>query len=258
MPDSPLDVHVLLDVHPAHTSAVTATLTGPQHRVAQALLSTHGFEPLDQQTMVLARIDHEEPHWAEQAATALSAEDITTEITPRLRDVITEKWTWVDYHTPWLTRGEIRDVSNEPQQIYDAIRLSRLIIHAHAHDGPTTVAVGTYRDTGKSVYLHGQNHLRQIADTFDSPTQALAAFQRTHGDAVRPGPAPMTETERETNHTRNSLAPPEPAPAPAAPQLEHVPAYPAAPGDHDALLNGFFDDNGDWEKYHCIPIESAC
>jgi hypothetical protein len=85
MPDSPLDVHVLLDVHPAHTSAVTATLTGPQHRVAQALLSTHGFEPLDQQTMVLARIDYEEPHWAEQAATALSAEDITTEITPRLR-----------------------------------------------------------------------------------------------------------------------------------------------------------------------------
>jgi hypothetical protein len=38
---------------------------------------------------------------------------------------------------PWLTRGEIRDVSNEAQQIYDAIRLSRLIIHAHAHDGPT-------------------------------------------------------------------------------------------------------------------------
>lgn len=72
-----------------------------------------------------------------------------------MQDVIIEKWTWVDYHMPWLTRGEIREVSNEVQQLYDDIRLGRLIIHTHADDGQTTVAVGTYRDTGKSVHLRG-------------------------------------------------------------------------------------------------------
>ncbi len=47
----------------------------------------------------------------------------------------------------------------------------------HAHDGHTTVAVGTYlRPGGTSVHLHGEDHLRQIADTFDSPGQALLAF----------------------------------------------------------------------------------
>ncbi|MGW0710509.1 hypothetical protein ACWD4G_31905 [Streptomyces sp. NPDC002643] len=60
MPDNPVDAHVRLDTHPAHPSAVTATLTGSQHHIAQALLAAHGFENLDEHTMVLARIDSEE------------------------------------------------------------------------------------------------------------------------------------------------------------------------------------------------------
>ncbi|MFF4361564.1 hypothetical protein [Streptomyces sp. NPDC001604] len=35
------------DNHPAHSSAAVAHLTGPQQQIAQALLTFHGFEPLD-------------------------------------------------------------------------------------------------------------------------------------------------------------------------------------------------------------------
>ncbi|WP_330324677.1 DUF317 domain-containing protein [Streptomyces pseudovenezuelae] len=149
---------------------------------------------------------------------------------------------------PWCTRSEIRQLSDEAQKIYDDVRRGRLVIHAHAHDGYSAVAAGTYRDTGRSVYLHGENHLRQITDTFDSPTQALTAFHRTHGTALRPGPAPMTDTERQTAHASTSLAP-TPSTTGTAPQTEQVPAYAADPGDHEALLNGFLDGQGDWEKY---------
>ncbi|WP_330324676.1 hypothetical protein [Streptomyces pseudovenezuelae] len=95
MPDSTIDSHIRFDIHPAHPSAVTAHLTGTQHQIAQAALTLHGFELLDQRptTMILARIDHEEPYWTNQAATALRAEGITTEITPRLREAIKEEWT---------------------------------------------------------------------------------------------------------------------------------------------------------------------
>jgi hypothetical protein len=74
---------------------------------------------------------------------------------------------------PWCTREKIREVSNEAQTIYDDNRHGRLVIHAHADDSWTTVAVSTYRDS-KSVYLHGENHLRQIADTFDGPAARRA------------------------------------------------------------------------------------
>lgn len=185
---------------------MTATLTGTHHRAAQALLAARGFENLDDHTMVLARIDHEEPYWAHQATHALHAEGITTEITPRLRKAIDEEWTWANYPMHWLTRAEVREVSNAAQSIYDDIRHGRLIIHAHAHDGWTTVAIGTYLDGG-TVALHGENHLRSIADRLESPVQALASFQRLHGDAVRPGPAPMTDTERQIAAAVTSLGP---------------------------------------------------
>ncbi|MEH0658514.1 DUF317 domain-containing protein [Streptomyces turgidiscabies] len=249
MPHSPLDAHVQFDTHPAHASAVTATLTGPHHRTALALLATHGFETLDPHTMVLARIDHEEAYWADQAAQALNAEGITTEITPSLREAIAEEWTWASYPMPWCTRAEIREVSNEAQKIYDDIRHGRLLIHAHAEDGWTIVAVGTYRDSGKGVYLHGENHLRQVTDTFDSPTQAITAFEHTHGDALRSGPAPMTDTERQTAQARIALGSTGTTRAPSTPPIESVPAYAADPGDHDALLEDFLTENNDWEKY---------
>ncbi|MFM9582530.1 DUF317 domain-containing protein [Streptomyces caniscabiei] len=248
MSDHSIGAHVRFDTHPAHTSAVTATLTGTHHRAAQAILAARGFENLDDHTMVLARIDHEEPYWAHQATHALHAEGITTEITPRLGEAIDEEWTWANYPMHWLTRAEVREVSNAAQTIYDDIRHGRLIIHAHAHDGWTTVAIGTYLDGG-TVALHGENHLRSIADRLESPAQALASFQRLHGDAVRPGPAPMTDIEQQTAQARTSLRSPDTAQAPAAPRIEKVPSYEADPGDHEALLNDFLTENNDWEKY---------
>lgn len=71
------DAHVRLDAHPAHTSAVTAILTGTRQDLARPVLTAHGFETLDDHTLVLARIDREEPHWAETAARA-RAQGITT------------------------------------------------------------------------------------------------------------------------------------------------------------------------------------
>ncbi|NEB01995.1 hypothetical protein [Streptomyces sp. SID13726] len=55
------DAHVRLDIHPSHASAVTATLTGTRHDLAHPVLTAHGFEALDDHTLVMARIDHEEP-----------------------------------------------------------------------------------------------------------------------------------------------------------------------------------------------------
>ncbi|MFJ5840258.1 hypothetical protein ACIQGO_26480 [Streptomyces shenzhenensis] len=38
--------------------------------------------------------------------------------------------------------------------------------------------------------LPGENHLRQITDTFDSPAQAITAFEQLHTSDMRCGPAP--------------------------------------------------------------------
>jgi hypothetical protein len=251
------DVHVRFDTHPAHTSAVTAHLTGGPLRSAHDLLTGRGFEPLDEHIMVLARIDHEEPYWANQAAQELTGQAIASEITPRLREAIHEEWTWAEHPMSWLTRSEIRDVSDQAQQIHDDIRHGRLLIHAHADDDGATVAVGTYRDTGKSVYLHGENHLRCVAGTFDSIADALTAFERTHRDTLRPGPSPMTDTERQTARARTSLQAPSTPPPPPEPVTEVVPVYAADPADHEALLDNFLSEHGDWEKWRTWDDDST-
>ncbi|MCX2969479.1 MULTISPECIES: hypothetical protein [Streptomyces] len=143
MPTPTTDAHVRLDIHPTHPSAVTATVTGPRPHVARALLTAYGFEATNEHTLVMARIDHEEPYWAEKAAQAMTADHITTEISPRLREAIDEEWTWANYPMPWCSREEIREVSNEAQKVHDDIRHGRLIIHAHADDSSIVVAVGT-------------------------------------------------------------------------------------------------------------------
>ncbi|MET9550127.1 hypothetical protein ABZY36_33190 [Streptomyces sp. NPDC006627] len=245
MPNSAPDAHVHLDLHPQHPSAVIATLTGSTPRTARATLTSQGFHPVSDETMLLVRIDHEEPYWANKTADALNTEGIHTEITPRLRAAIDEEWTWADYPLPWCTRSEIREVSNEAQKIYDDIRHGHLLIHAHAEDGHTTVAVGSYLSGGKSVYLHGENHLRQVADTFDSPAQAMVAFEKLHGAAMRPGPAPMTDTERAAAKARTSLALLAVEHEPARSEPDAVPAYAADAGDHDALLDAFLDAHRD-------------
>lgn len=255
-----IDAHVRLDTHPTHSSAVTATLTGAQTHIAHLALEADDWEVVAADTLVLVRIDSEEPYWAQQAADALNTVGITTEITPELREAIHEDWTWANYPMPWCTRSQIREVSNGAQKIYDDIRHGHLLIHAHAQDGHTTVAVGTYLSAfanGKSVYLHGENHLRQIADTFDSPAQALLAFEKVHSAEMHPGPAPLTDTERSTAEARKPLALTTARPEPAPPEPETVPVYLADAGDHDALLDGFIDTHGEFEKWRTWSDETT-
>lgn len=245
MPDPSLDACVAFDAHPHHASAVTATLPGAHHDTARALLAARGFDLLDDGTMVLVRIDHEEPYWAEQAAQALASQGITTEITPRLRNMMTPGWSREDIRMAARTLTEIRDVSDDAQQIYDDIRHGHLLIHAHAHDGHTTVAVGTYRDTGKSVHLHGEDHYREITNTFDSSAQALVAFEEVHGDTMIPGPAAMTDAESDNARALVSLQQPGTPPS----TLEEGPVYAADPHDQDGLLNKFLTENRNWKRH---------
>ncbi|MET8561324.1 DUF317 domain-containing protein [Streptomyces flaveolus] len=253
-----IDAHVCLDTHPTHPSAVTAVLTGTQAHVAQLGLEAADWTAVADNVLVLVRIDREEPYWAKDAAKHLSAEGIAVEITPRLQEAMDEEWTWANYPMPWCTRSEIREVSNQAQKIHDDIHHGQLLIHAHAHDGHTTVAVGTYLHRGgKSVYLHGEDHLRQIADTFDSPAQALLAFEKIHAAEMRPGPAPLTDTERAAIEARSFFDVTAAKTEPSRPETDTVPVYLADAGDHDALLDAFLDAHGEFEKWRTWSDETT-
>lgn len=251
MPDTPT-AHVGLDRHPQHPDAVTATVTGPRAATARAILSGYLFRPADGR-MVLARIDHEEHHHADRAARALRQAGISVEITPGLQEDIGTEWTWANYPMPWLTRDEVREVGVEAQKIHDDIAPGHLVIHAHADDGHTTVAIGTYPG-GKSIHLHGEDHLRQTAMVYDTPLEALAAFEDLYTSAVRPGPAPATDTEQRAARALTTTGALTDTPGPTTPEppastTETVPAHAADPGDHEALLGEFFEAQGEWEKY---------
>ncbi|MEU0204286.1 MULTISPECIES: hypothetical protein [unclassified Streptomyces] len=60
MTDPSIDAHVHLDTHPSHPSAVTATVTGPDSQVAATALLADGWETVAGNTLVLARISHQE------------------------------------------------------------------------------------------------------------------------------------------------------------------------------------------------------
>ncbi|MFE2037698.1 hypothetical protein ACFXBB_31550 [Streptomyces scopuliridis] len=83
--------------------------------------------------MVLARIDHEEHYFADQAARALRENGAAVDITPGLQEDIDTEGTWANYPMDWLNHDEIREISNEAQKIHDDIT-----IHLHADDGWTT------------------------------------------------------------------------------------------------------------------------
>ncbi|MFJ2739709.1 DUF317 domain-containing protein [Streptomyces sp. NPDC087440] len=242
--------HILLSKHPTHSSAVIATLIDPTSAdtsLARAILYQYGFVAAAAQTMVLARIDSEESHYASRAARALRGENLRVTITSELQEDIDTEWTWHGHPMHWLDREEIREVSADAQKIHDDIRDGRLIIHAHADDGWTTVAAGTYRD-GESIHLHGQNHLRTVSTTYETPREALTEFLRLYKDAVRPGPAPLTSTEKATAAALAEalLLPPALLPAPAP---EAAPAYAAHPGNHDDVLDEFLNTHDAWSKW---------
>ncbi|MFE9407454.1 DUF317 domain-containing protein [Streptomyces sp. NPDC006704] len=253
MPHSGPETHILLGKHHNHPSAVTATLVGTRLPTARALLGLHGFEPVGATTMVMVRIDHEEPHYALQAAQALRARGVTVDIGPELLDDIHTEWTWANHPMHWLDRDEIREVSNDAQKIYDDIRHGRLNVHLHAHDGWTTVAVASH-PSGQSIHLHGDDHLRVVATTHPDPAEAIAEFERLYGDAVRPGPAPATDTERHAETARTPAAMPAVAPAPP---VEMIPVHAAGTGDHEALLNDFLESQEEWEKWRTWSDETT-
>ncbi|WP_306305210.1 hypothetical protein [Streptomyces maremycinicus] len=93
----PIDARVHLDPHPTHPSAVTAVLTGAQAHIAHLGLEAADWTVVADNVLVLVRIDHEEPHWAQDAAKHLTAEGITVEITPRLQKAMDEEWTWANF-----------------------------------------------------------------------------------------------------------------------------------------------------------------
>lgn len=157
---SPSPAHVRLELHPDHGTAVIATITGNPLYLTRAALAIHGFRSTSDTTMVLARIDHDAPHYADKAARALREDGTTMDVDPALQEEIDTEWTYGNYPMHWLTREEIREVSADAQAIHDAIAAGSLVIHMHAHDGRTNVAVGTYRG-GKSSHLHGEDYLRQ-------------------------------------------------------------------------------------------------
>ncbi|WP_181785402.1 DUF317 domain-containing protein [Streptomyces phytophilus] len=246
-----IDAHVRLDTHPTHPSAVTATLSGDQAHIPCTALEAANWTACTAHALVLARIDHEEPYWAKDAARHLIAEGITVEITPRLQEAMDEEWTWPDYPMPRCTRSEIREVSDQAQKIFDDIRHGQLLIHAHARDGNTTVAIGTYlHPVGKSVYLEGEDHLRLVAGIYDSPAKALLAFEKVHGAEMRPGPAPLTDTERAALKAHSAFEPSRPEPV-------TVPVYLADTGDHDTVLNTFLDAHDEFEKWRTWSDETT-
>ncbi|MCX5303171.1 DUF317 domain-containing protein [Streptomyces sp. NBC_00160] len=200
--------------------------------------------------MVFARIDHDEPFYAEKAAEDLAHHGYVPHIEPALQEEIDTEWTYGDYPMHWLAREEVREVSAEAQRIHDDIAAGRLAVHVHAHDGWTTVAVGTYQG-GKSVHLHGENYLRQETTDYESEAEAVADFHRQYTVAVRPGPAPLTSIERAAAAILcgSPVLATTQTSASSEPLLETVPVYAAAPGDHEALLNDFLNTHGEWEKY---------
>ncbi|MET9373977.1 DUF317 domain-containing protein [Streptomyces sp. NPDC002992] len=246
MPHAPAEAHVHFALHPDHHPAVITTTSGPTADAARSHLHDLGFRSTSPTTMVLARIDREEPYYSARAAEQLRQLGFTTEIDPALQKEIDTEWTWANYPMPWCTRDEIREVGAEAQRIHDDIAAGRLIIHLHADDGQNTVAVGSYA-TGvrRHVHLHGENHLRQIATSYDTEAEAVAEFHRLYSVAVRPGPAPFTDLEQAV---RQLLAgtPPDNTEQTSAPAVE--PPI-AEPGEHEAFLAALFDEERQWEKY---------
>ncbi|WP_328490167.1 hypothetical protein [Streptomyces zaomyceticus] len=247
MPYAPADAHIRFTLHPDLHPAVIATTYGPTSDAARSHLHDLGFRSTGPTTMVLARIDREEPYYAGLAAEQLRRYGFTTEITPALQEEIDTEWTWANYPMPWCTRDEIREVGAEAQRIHDDIAEGRLTIHLHADDGQNTVAVGSYATSvRRHVHLHGENHLWQETDTaFNTEAEAVAEFHRLYSVAVRPGPAPLTDLEQAVRQLLSGT-PPATTEQTSAPAAEPPVA---GPGEHEAFLAALFDEERQWEKY---------
>lgn len=261
MPYAPADAHVRLDLHPTHAPAVVATTSGATSDAARSHLHDLGFRSTGPSTMVLARIDREEPYYANAAAGQLRQLGYTVEVTPELQEEMDAEWTWPDYPLPGCSREDIREVSATAQRLHDDISSGRLLIHLHAHEGPATVAVATYTSgIRRSFHLHGENHLRQISNAYADEAEAVADFHRLHSVAVRPGPPPLTDVEKSvskllTSSVQTGASDQDEAPAEIATKMPPVPT--AGPGEHEQFLNTFLEANTDWERYRTWSDETT-
>lgn len=252
---APADAHIRLALHADHLPSVTATATGPTADAARSHLYDLGFRTTGPTTMVLARIDREEPHYAACAADLLRRYGFTVEIDPALQAEIDEEWTRV-HHPEHSTREDIRRAGAQAQSIHDDIAEGRLVIHFHANVDHTTVAVGTYASgTLRHVHLHGEDHLRQITEFYANEAEAVAEFKRLYSVAVRPGPAPLTELEQTVRHVLHADI----TPMRAGNHTAATPAGPpaAGPGEHEDFLTSFLEDNPQWEKYRTWSDETT-
>ncbi|MYR37123.1 hypothetical protein GTX14_10520 [Streptomyces sp. SID4944] len=79
------DARVRLDIHPTHASAVVAVVSGPDTAEVVTVLEADAWHTVADATLVLVRIDREEPHWAQRTTDRLAADGVTVDITPASR-----------------------------------------------------------------------------------------------------------------------------------------------------------------------------
>ncbi|MEU2951048.1 hypothetical protein [Streptomyces xanthochromogenes] len=92
MPDTAPDAHIHPALRPQQPSAVAATHTGHTVHTARAALASQGFRPVSDDTMLLVRADHEEPHYANIAANLLRSTSSTVHVTDQLQEEIDTEW----------------------------------------------------------------------------------------------------------------------------------------------------------------------
>lgn len=74
---------------------------------------------------------------------------------------------------------------------------------------------------------------------------------------MRPGPAPLTDTERAALEARSVIDVTTTNSEPSRPEPETVPVYLADAGDHDAVLNTFLHATGEFEKWRTWSDETT-
>jgi len=225
---------VSIDYLPDDVWITSARIEGPDAALAGALLAGAGFRQAET-GWILARIDGEAEHYSARAVTVLRSAGFTVnadaEFDPDQGYV--DQTMWVQHPMPWLDRKEVLEVGRQAQGLFEDIAAGRLVLHAHANDGHTTVAVGSY-SPGGSVHLHGEDYFRTESTDFATAEEALRDFAESYGDAVVPGPPPLTPAESRVLAAlgRSPLSPPPPpsAPgsAPAPPPQATGPAHPGS------------------------------
>jgi len=216
----PPRAHISIDYDAEHAKAIRARVSGQEATLAAMILVANGFRPSAPDQLLLARVDSEEEFYAASAVTALRGEgyavDAHAELDPEAD--FDDDWRWGNDVMPWADRSEVREVGAEAQRLYEDIYAGRLIIHAHALDGETPVALGTYTTGGPVLELHGEDHLLQVINEYHDPRQGLDKFTTAYGPGITLGPPQPSGNARWAAAVlaRSSLRPRPERPSPPA------------------------------------------